>query len=88
MTGCETREERIGTVQSATKEYRRKRSVVIPPLMFNGSTEEPQGGTGVTRNIPPGSIVLAPHTPTGDDNPCDILNQKLSDDVKRKMRVH
>jgi len=92
MSNCEPQTKSF-TVEA--KEYPRQRSVIIPPLNFNGDTKEsPRRRTITTMSsgrkidsgeiIPPGSLILRPHTPPADDNPCDILNEKISHDIEKR----
>lgn len=79
-----------------TKESTRRKPVIIPPLNLNSDLKESPRKRTITsphsaRNlnseevIPPGSLVLTPHTPPGDDNPCEILNDKISQDIEKKL---
>ena len=96
---AQTKSESV-TVQSQSfntemKKIPRRRSVIIPSLNLNGDTRESPRRRIITsphsaRNIiydeiiPLGSMVLTPHTPPGDDNPCDILNDKILQNIKKR----
>lgn len=76
------------------KEYPKRISVIIPPLNLNDGTFIFPARKVVSPHsrkmfpdeiIPPGSLVLTPHTPRGDENPCDILIEKISQDIKKRQ---
>jgi len=76
----------------------KNKSIIIPPLEFNNEQAESprrrtitsphsarkETSTENSNEIPEGSLVLTPHTPPSDDNPRNILNDKISQNIERR----
>lgn len=67
----------------------RRRKIIIPPLNLNEETKEsPRLRTMECEEIiQPGSLVLTPHTPPCDESPRDILNDKISKIIEKKLTI-